>query len=319
MKTRLVYSPHYDFSILGMEKLHPFDAKKFSKAWTLLQQEFGDTSKQHTTFVSAPVSDQELLAVHTEDYLKSLMHSKAIADVIEVSLLALLPSSLLRKGLVTPAKYATAGTILATRQALEGAVVFNLGGGFHHAFADHGEGFCFFADAAVALAAGRNNNLISQDDTVVMIDLDAHRGNGFTSFCENDKSVGIFDLYNMQAYPGLKDDPNDEFPFIIPLRAGLGSEEYLQILKEELPIFLNKYKTPKLAFYNAGTDIVATDKLGGLNVSYEAVIERDKFVIDQLRALNIPTVIMTSGGYSKESHKLIAELASYLLRINENI
>jgi histone deacetylase 11 len=315
MKTRLVYSPHYDFSILGMEKLHPFDAKKFSKAWALLQQEFGDTIKQHTTFVNAPVSDQELLAIHTEDYLKSLMHSKAIADVIEIPLLGLLPSSFLRKGLVIPAKYATAGTILATQQALAGAVVFNLGDGFHHAFADHGEGF-FFADAAVALSIVRNNNLISQNDTVIMIDLDAHRGNGFTSFYENDKSVGKFDLYNMQAYPGLRDDPNDEFPFIIPLRAGLGSEDYLQLLKEELPTFLDAYKKPKLAFYNAGTDIVSTDKLGGLNVSYEAVIERDKFVIDQLRSFNIPTVIMTSGGYSKKSCKLIAELAAYLVRVD---
>ncbi len=316
MKTRLVYSPHYDFSILGIEKLHPFDAKKYSKAWALLQNEFGNTINQYTTFVSAPISDQDLLSVHTEQYVQSLTQSKAIAAVIEMSPLALIPSTFLQKGLVTPAKYATAGTLLATQQALEGAIVFNLGGGFHHAFADHGEGFCFFSDAVLALTIVRNNNLISQDDTVIMIDLDAHRGNGFTSFYEKDKSVGIFDLYNMQAYPGLRDDTNDEFPFIIPLRAGLGSEDYLQLLKEELPAFLNTYKRSKLAFYNAGTDIVATDKLGGLNVSYESVIERDKFVIDQLRALKIPTVIMTSGGYSKESYKLIAELASYLVRVN---
>ena len=97
MKTRLVYSPHYDFSILGVEKLHPFDAKKYSKAWALLQNEFGDTINQHTTFVNAPISDQELLTVHTEKYVQSLTQSKAIAAVIEITPLALLPNTFLKK------------------------------------------------------------------------------------------------------------------------------------------------------------------------------------------------------------------------------
>lgn len=317
MKTQLVYSPSYDFGILGMEKLHPFDAKKFSKAWSLLKEKFGDAINQNTTFVSAPVTDDELSIVHSKTYLQSLYTSSSVAEVIEIPALKFLPNFLLQKGLVNPVKYATAGSLIAAKQALDGAIVFNLGGGFHHAFSDHGEGFCFFADATFALETLKKEQRIAPDDTVIMIDLDAHRGNGFTSFYEDNKSVGIFDLYNMQAYPGLKNDPQDKFPFIIPLRAGLGSEDYLTLLKTELPLFLNTYKSPKLAFYNAGTDIVYSDKLGGLNISYDAVIERDKFVIDQLRALNIPTVIMTSGGYSQDSYKLVAELATYLLSINK--
>ena len=216
--------------------------------------------------------------------------------------------------MVDSARYATAGTLLAARQALDSSIVFNIGGGFHHAFSDHGEGFCFFADAAFALETLRAEHKISPTDKVLMIDLDAHRGNGFTSFYEKDKSVSIFDLYNMQVYPGLKQGEPDDFPFIIPLRAGLNSDEYLKTLKAELPLFLDSNPHPTLAFYNAGTDIVATDKLGALNVSYDAVNERDRFVVDLLREKNIPTVIMTSGGYSNDSYKLIADLASYLIR-----
>lgn len=321
MKTRLVYSPQYNFSMLGLEKLHPFDATKFSKVWQQLQKRFGHKLNHQTTFVNKPVTNQELLLVHTEEYLQSLKQNKVIADVLDIPLVAWLPHYLLQKGLVTPARYATAGTIIATQQALDGAIVFNLGGGFHHAFSDHGEGFCFFADAALALKIATNNQLIASNDTVIMIDLDAHRGNGFASFQQDRQghvknTVGIFDLYNMHAYPGPKNDPEEKFPFVIPLRAGMGSAEYLDLLKSELPEFLETYSGAKLAFYNAGTDILATDRLGGLNVNYDSIIARDKFVIDMLHARNISTVIMTSGGYSAYSHQLVAELAAYVLTLN---
>lgn len=321
MKTRLVYSPHYNFSMLGLEKLHPFDAAKYGKVWRSLYKKFGNKLNHQTTFVQTPATNRELLLVHTEEYLQSLKQNKVIATILDIPLVAWLPHYLLQKGSITPARYATAGTIIATQQALDGAIVFNLGGGFHHAFSDHGEGFCFFADAALALKIAINNHLIRSDDTVIMIDLDVHRGNGFASFQQDErgharKNVGIFDLYNMQAYPGPKNDPDEQFPFVIPLRAGTGSEEYLSILQSELPEFMETYSGAKLAFYNAGTDILATDKIGGLNVNYKSVVARDKFVIDMLYARKIPTVIMTSGGYSPYSYQLIAELASYVLALN---
>lgn len=299
---------------MGLEKLHPFDAKKFSKAWALLTNEFGEKINSFSTFIENPATDEELEIVHSREYLTSLRQSKVIASVVEIAPLRFVPNFILQKGLVDSAKYATAGTLLAARQALDSAIAFNIGGGFHHAFSDHGEGFCFFADAAFALETLRLEKKVLSTDKVLMIDLDAHRGNGFTSFYEKDKSVGIFDLYNMQVYPGLKQGDPDDFPFIIPLRAGLGSDEYITLLKTELPLFLDANPKPKLAFYNAGTDILAADKLGALNVSYEAINERDRFVVESLRERNIPTVIITSGGYSSDSYKLIADLASYLIR-----
>lgn len=320
MKTRLVYSPHYNYSMLGLEKFHPFDAEKFSKAWQCLYKKFGLKLNHHTTFVNTPVSNRELRLVHSEEYLLSLKQNKVIAAILDIPLLTWLPHYLLEKGSITPARYATAGTIIATQQALDGAIVFNMGGGFHHAFADHGEGFCFFADAALALKIAGDNHLIAADDTVIMIDLDVHRGNGFASFQQDSqgrarKTVGIFDLYNTQAYPGPNDDPEEEFPFVIPMQAGTDSEEYLALLTSALPEFMKRYSGAKLAFYNAGTDILTTDRLGGLKVSYEAIVARDKFVIDMLHSRKIPTVIMTSGGYSPHSYQLIADLASYLLNL----
>lgn len=314
MKSRLVFSPNYDFGIMGLEKLHPFDSRKFGKAWSILLQEFGEELTGISSFVAKPANDEALGIVHSEDYLASLSESKNVASVVEIPALRFVPNAVLQKGLIEPARYATAGTLLAAREALEANVVFNLGGGFHHAFSDRGEGFCFFADAAFALETLRVENQLSLNDKILMIDLDAHRGNGFASFYENDKSVSIFDMYNMQVYPGLKDGDPDDFPFIIPLRSGLGSTEYLQTLKSELPVFLESNPSPRLALYNAGSDILSSDKLGGLNIDYDSVAERDRFVVDLLREKNIPTVITTSGGYSKHSCKLVADLAAYLIR-----
>lgn len=317
MKTKLVYSPRYNFGLMGLEKLHPFDAKKFSRTWHSLESEWRGQLSDYAVDVPEPISDEQLLRVHSSAYLNSLHSNKNITKVVEISAIHFLPNLMLQKGLITPARFATAGTLEAARLALTGCMAMNIGGGFHHAFADHGEGFCFFADAALAIETLRAEDKLSPTSNIVMIDLDAHRGNGFTSFYEDDKHVGIFDLYNMQVYPGLKEGDPEDFPWIIPMRAGLGSSEYLQLVEAELPRFLDHWQQPALAFYNAGTDVLSTDKLGALNVSYDAVKTRDRFVVDLLRKKSIPTVTMTSGGYSKESYQLIAALASYLINTSD--
>ncbi|ABC31797.1 Deacetylases, including yeast histone deacetylase and acetoin utilization protein [Hahella chejuensis KCTC 2396] len=316
MKTLLAYSPHYDFRLPGLAALHPFDASKYSRAWSVLREHFGEKLADITLQINDPATTESLALAHSREYLASLSHSAAISRVVENSLLKWLPSSLLQKGLLTPAKYAVAGTITAAHKAIEEeAIVFNLGGGFHHAFRDHGEGFCFFSDAALAIQLLRAEKRLGSADEVLMIDLDAHRGNGFESYIASDPMVHNFDMYNFQAYPGLHQGNPDEFPFMLPLHAGTDTEVYLNILREELPRLFNHVKQPKLAFYNAGTDILKGDKLGGLSVDYNGVKARDHFVLDMLIKHNIPTVIMTSGGYSKDSYRLIADLAQHLLEM----
>lgn len=313
MNKGIMYSSGYDFSLWGLDKLHPFDAKKFSRAFSILQSSVNNLSDYVIT-PKTPVSNDVLQLVHSSAYLESLKHSSNMAGVIEVGLARLLPSKVLVDNLLNPIRLATQGTLLAAEYAVtNNAMVMNLGGGFHHAFTERGEGFCFFADAALAIKKLKADGVLGSDDVVAMIDLDAHRGNGFESFFVGDSSVPIFDMYNFQVYPGLHKGEMDGFPFMIPLKNRMSGGAYLQALKEELPSFLGSLKQPKLVIYNAGTDILKGDPLGYLNVEFNQVVERDQYVLDELRRMQVPTLVLTSGGYTSDSHKLVAECAKYLL------
>lgn len=314
---KFVYSPGYDFGLLGLEKLHPFDSSKYSKAW----REFTSCAEivEADWVQPSPLNDEILSLIHTDEYLDSLQQSKTIAQIAEVSLAGILPFSLLNKGLLSPVKLATSGTVTASTLAIsESTIAMNFGGGYHHAFSDHGEGFSFFADAAIAISYLRNQKLVGNEDNIAVIDLDAHRGNGFEDIFKADLSVKNFDMYNFQTYPGgfHDDDGIDDSPFMIPLRAGTKGSDYLETLGEELPNFFDVNPLPVIAFYNAGTDILESDPLGGLKVSYNDVLERDRFVIGSLMERNIPTVVMTSGGYTRESYKLVAELAKTIYNLS---
>jgi len=316
MKMHFVYTPHYDFSLFGLDKLHPFDGQKYSKAWKLVVEAMDKRLDSVWKKPDESVSDDILRQVHTNEYLASLNSSETVAKIMEFRLARFVPSNLLQSKLLRPARYAVQGTLIAAKSALKDGIALNFGGGFHHAFPEHGEGFCFFADAALSIQSCRTQGILNQNDNIVMIDLDAHRGNGFEHIFRNDPSVHIFDMYNFQVYPGLHPGDPDEFPFMIPMRGKSEDEEYLNTLTEELPKFLNQVENVKLAFYNAGTDVLEYDRLGGLNMSFQGVVQRDRYVLEQLIKRQIPTVIMTSGGYSKQSHELIAQLAIGAFEMN---
>ena len=147
MKSRLIYSDQYDFNFPGLKKIHPFDGMKFTKAWALITAEFKNEINDLWVKPETLVADETLLKVHTKEYLDSLNKSSNIAKVIEIGLTKFVPVSLLRKILINPIKLATQGTILSAEHALKNKeIVMNIGGGYHHAFAGHGEGFCFFAE-----------------------------------------------------------------------------------------------------------------------------------------------------------------------------
>ncbi|HED33754.1 MAG TPA: histone deacetylase [Gammaproteobacteria bacterium] len=315
MKAHLVYSSQYDLNFPGLNKIHPFDGLKFSKAWKIIAGEFSGEIESLWIRPEQPVSDEVLLKLHSKAYLESLNNSSTIAQVVELHLTKYIPSFILKNRLLKPLKLACAGTLKAAEVALEASeIVMNIGGGYHHAYADHGEGFCFFADAALSILNCREKGLLSESDGVLMVDLDAHRGNGFESIIQDDPAVKNFDMYGFQTYPGLHEGDPDLFPYMIPLKYGMNGVGYLNALKEELPGFLDENSDAKLIFYNAGNDIVDIDPLGGFNVSYDDVVKRDQFVIDQFTKRGIPVVIMSSGGYTEISHKLIAELAKIVIK-----
>lgn len=312
MKSFLVYAPGYDLSLPGFDQLHPFDGRKFSRAWKLVEERVGARLQACWVSPAQPADDADLLRVHDAAYLASLSSSTAVvAEALEIRALRLLPRGLIQRRLLRPMKLAVAGTIQAARLALQGdgAIAMNVGGGFHHAFRDHGEGFCLYADVAAAVAAVRGTGELRQDDPIAVVDLDAHRGNGVWGILGGDPAVHVLDVYNFQTYPGLFDGDVADFPFIIPVKAATADEPYLDVVRTEIPRFLDGMPRPRLAIYNAGTDILAGDPVGRLAVSAEGVMARDRFVLDALVQRKIPTLIVTSGGYTRRSHQLIAELA----------
>jgi histone deacetylase 11 len=316
MQSQFIYSRGYDISFWGLNRFHPFDGLKFSKAWHIFNTAFKDKAQARWIEPQSPVTDELLLSLHSQAYLASLLQSRTISNVIGMTATNYLPNMLLQKKLIKPLKLACSGTVLAAEAALTNkSIAMNFGGGYHHAFADHGDGFCFFGDAALSIINSRQKGLLSAHDKILMIDLDAHRGNGFESIMGKDTAVRIFDIYNFQTYPGLYPGDPDNYPYLIPLKAGIRDDEYLDILKTELVKFLDENNDARLVLYNAGNDIFEKDRLGKLSVSYNGVLKRDKFVLEQLTMRHLPTAVMTSGGYTRTSHQFIAELAKSIFNV----
>ncbi len=309
---KIVYSPAYDIRFYGIELVHPFDARKFSRAWRSLKKRFGQALRQIHLKPNAPLDDAALLKAHTAEYVEALKQSRTVARVLELPFLQKLPYFLLNRAVVRPMRWAAAGTLLGAEQALKGRCVVNLGGGYHHAGPQGGEGFCLISDIGVALGSLRERGLLDAEDRIAIIDLDAHQGNGFERSFMDDSNVSILDMYNADVYPqdrkamaGIDVD--------IPLDIYTADAVYLEKLKQALPAFLDTPRPPRLVFYNAGTDIFHSDPLGALKVSREGVLERDRYVFSELDKRDLPFVMLLSGGYTSESYRLIAESVGALL------
>ena len=192
----------------------------------------------------------------------------------------------------------TQGTIDCCHYAFENGVSLNVAGGTHHAFADHGEGFCLLNDFAVASNYLLNNKLAQQ---ILIIDLDVHQGNGTAKIFENEPRVFTFSMHGRHNYPFHKETSDLD----IALEDGTGDDLYLQLLREHLSSLIDSVK-PGFAFYLSGTDILSTDKFGKLKMSLEGCKQRDEIVFTILKQNNIPCVVAMGGGYSADV-KIIVE------------
>jgi len=313
---KIVYSSHYNISFFGIERLHPFDSKKYGRAWKLLRREFGAALDRHHVAVDRPVTAEELTWVHTHDYLDRLRRPRELAAALEIPLLARLPYWLIAWRVLRPMMWAVRGSVLAAKAALRHGAAINLSAGYHHAKPSQGEGFCLFSDAALIVQQLRRENLMKPEDSVLYVDLDAHQGNGVCHQFLSDRKVLIFDMYNRDNYPGDDRAAQGRIDFNIPLSFGCPGEAYLSALREKLPAALDSSMNAplRLAIYNAGTDVFDGDQLGGLGLSAEDVLQRDLFVINELQKRHIPVVMLLSGGYSLQSYLLVANTVAHLLR-----
>ena len=309
MSAHIVYNRAYDIGLLGLERLHPFDSHKYSRAFGLLRKRFRRALRRWHRNPEREISPGELATVHHSHYLDRDLRSPAyLAQALELPFIDRLPIWLIDRAVLRPMRRATMGTLMAARGALaEGGFAVNLAGGFHHASASRGEGFCVYADVAVAIRMLRASGELGHDEPLLYIDLDAHQGNGVARIFAEDPSLRIFDLYNGDIYPR---DPiaRRRVDRDLPLGDGASEELYLTTLQRQLPDFLDAQRgaKPRLAIYNAGTDVFFDDRLGGLSLSATAVLQRDRFVAELLRDAGIPWVMVLSGGYSPQSYQLVA-------------
>lgn len=315
LMTRVVYSKRYNIGFYGIERLHPFDSRKYGRAWKLIQRHFGRAIKEFHIRVKRPVSRDELLLVHSDSYLKRLNRVKYLASALELPIVARLPAFAVDWHVLRPMRWATMGTIVASENALQCGLAINMSGGYHHAKPNAGEGFCIYSDVAIAVASLRKNGLLKSSDRVVYVDTDVHQGNGICHVFLNDPRVFIFDIFNSGIYPAYDVEARNRIDCPVAITSVCTDNEYMQALKNALPGFLDSVSNSRIgiAFYNAGTDIVAGDPLGSLNLSAATVNSRDQFVVSELRKRNIPTVMVLSGGYTKKSYQLISDSVIQLI------
>ena len=315
---RIVYSRHYNIGFYGFERLHPFDTRKYGRAWHLLRRHFGSSLSQIHVRPRRAASHDELTLVHSKDYLARLRDPKYVAGALEIPLIQRLPSWAIDWHVLRPMRWATRGTILAATNALEHGFAVNLSGGYHHAKPNHGEGFSIYSDIGIAVAALRTQQLIADDSRIAYIDTDAHQGNGVCHTFMNDNRVFIFDMFNSRIYPMFDVDARKRVDCDVGITNSITDSEYIEELHDRLPGFLDSVgRSPiGLAIYNAGTDVFTGDPLGGLSISATTIRERDLFVVGELRKRGIPTIMVLSGGYTKQSYQLVADSVIGLIEMD---
>jgi acetoin utilization deacetylase AcuC-like enzyme len=276
---RVVYSPRYDID-LGS---HVYPTSKYRLIADALVSRVVVT---HEAFVVPDLVSWDRLALtHTRLYLDKLRDGRL--SVTESARLEIPWSPVITDEF----RLMTGGTLTAARLALDGGVVCHVGGGFHHAYAGHGEGFCMFNDVAVAI---RVLECEAAGGRCAVIDCDVHHGNGTAAIFADDASVFTCSLHQLNNYPTDKPPSSLDVGFA----DGTADGEYLARLADALPEVLAHQ--PRLLFYLAGADPYELDQLGGLSLTKEGLRARDRMVLDAARDARIPVIVVLAGGYARD-------------------
>jgi len=288
---KLVYSDDYYLPIGS----HVFPAEKYKLVHDRL---LASGRAEPSDFVAPrPATDEDVLLVHTPQYVHKLKTGTLNArEELELEV----PYS---PELVRAFWLAAGGSILSAHHALNDGVAINIGGGFHHAFPDHGEGFCVINDVAIAIRRMQRDKKIRKAMT---IDCDVHHGNGTAAIfshvehsrdrlprSSNAEDVFTISLHQLNNYPALK--PPSSLDLNLP--DGMGDADYLACLSDALSLGLEKFE-PELICYIAGADPYGEDQLGGLSLTIEGLKQRDALVFETSKARGIPVMVTFAGGYA---------------------
>jgi acetoin utilization deacetylase AcuC-like enzyme len=278
---KCVWSPDYEVDIGD----HVFPTAKYRLIRERLLQEAICTEEDFLT--PEPATNEQLLTAHTPAYLEDLAELRRS----ERTLYSELP---LNRKIVDAYRLAAGGTLLAARTAMTqpGRIACHIGGGFHHAFADHAEGFCYINDIAVAIRVLQGEGQITR---AAVIDCDLHQGNGTAHIFLNDDTVTTLSIHQENNYPTKQKSDVD-----IGLEDYADDVEYLSHLQDVVPKLLDTAR-PDLLIYVAGADPYQDDVLGRLKLTMQGLLERDELVLSAAAERRIPVATVTAGGYARHT------------------
>ncbi len=274
----LVYHEHYDLN-LGH---HVFPSEKFRLIHDRL---LADKFAGPEDFLRPePALDADLMLVHERGWVQRLKTGTlSYEEILQLEI----PYS---PEMVRGFWLAAGGTTLAARMALEQGVSYNVGGGFHHAYPDHGEGFCAINDIAVAIRKLQQENKITR---AMVVDCDNHHGNGTAAIFAKDPSVFTLSIHQYNNYPAYKPPSSVD----VHLSDGVGDEEYLERLGAAYRFPIHGFH-PELVIYVAGADPYREDQLGGLDLTLEGLKRRDALVMETALREGAAVAIVLAGGYA---------------------
>lgn len=328
----IVYSEKYEFSLPSIANLgaqYGFYLKPKSKSiyeklkkmnlgkrymFGVPDEYPGSFALAHDEEYRAQLQDSNLVVSSLYANIVSLLDKSGVKEQVPFnaetlrSLLPIIcpisPDSVI-KDFITPMMYQTYGTITACHLALKYQVAVSLGGGLHHACSKKMDGFCPYNDVAIAVreVLSREND----DFVILVVDCDVHQGNGYDKILKkevmDDGRVVIFDVFNQNN----KDQAvRKNIGYCFPCQDGLSSDDYLKIVKENLPSAIDDV-APDLIIYLAGADPFDGDKIGGFKVSGQAIIDRDNFIIEQARISAVPIAVVLAGGFMPEEAEIQAQ------------
>ena len=249
------------------------------------------TIEQNQFFVPDSIEKVHIEAVHCCDYLRRLVNLETSKKEQRISGFVHNETLIKREWTIME------GTRKAAELAMENNICFNIAGGTHHAFSNRGEGFCLLNDQVIAAQWLLKQKKVNK---VLILDLDVHQGNGSAAMCSQEDHIFTFSMHGKNNYPLRKEDSDMD----IELEDGIKDAAYLYQLKEGLD-HITKCFEPEFIFYQAGVDVLESDKLGRLNLSLDGCKERDNIVFDFSKQLDVPIVTTMGGGYSKEINTIV--------------
>jgi acetoin utilization deacetylase AcuC-like enzyme len=284
---RAYYADHF---VLPLPNDHRFPMTKYALLREMVVAE-GLVSPENLVVPDA-ATDEQILRAHDAHYLRRVQQGELTRQ--EIRRIGF-PWSL---EMVERSRRSSGGTMGACRAALEDGVAVNLAGGTHHAFRDHGEGFCVFNDSAIAARAMQSEGRVQR---VVILDCDVHQGNGTASILAGDSTVFTFSIHGANNFPFHKEHSDLD----IELPDGTEDAAYLEQLERGIRQAL-ALSGADLAIYLAGADPYVGDRLGKMALTIDGLAERDRMVLGMCRAAHIPVAVTMAGGYARDVRDIVA-------------